>query len=111
MPVGDLRGGVGVVVVVRGGGLGGEEGGEALRRLVGRGFDLKWGERVSLREEVAGGGGAVGDQGEDLGYQALLHRGVLFCFGRKSLAAGGGVLFAPFLGVCWVGGQGRTSWV
>lgn len=30
-----------------------------------------------IREEIAGGGGAVGHEGENLGYETLLNRGVL----------------------------------
>lgn len=35
------------------------------------------GEEGRQREEVAGAGWPVGDEGEDLGYEALLYAGVL----------------------------------
>lgn len=36
--------------------------------------------REGLREEVAGGRGAVGDEGEDLGNEPLLYAGVLLFY-------------------------------
>lgn len=59
MPVGHERGDVVLLLVA--GRVGGSGGGEEGRE----------------REEVAGAGWAVGDEGEDLGYEALLYARVL----------------------------------
>jgi len=50
---------------------------------------VEWGGWGGLREEVAGCGWAVGDEGEDLRDQALLHAGVLD--GEESSALWNGV--------------------
>lgn len=58
--------------------VGHERGHVVLLLVAGRVGGSGGGEEGREREEVAGAGWAVGDEGEDLGYEALLYAGILY---------------------------------